>query len=53
MPGREIRVVGMDGSETTGTAAGVDDDGALLVDRTNGERTRVIAGDVILARAVR
>jgi len=53
MPGHEVRVVELDGSETTGTAAGVDDDGALLVDREDGERTRVIAGDVTRAGRVR
>ena len=53
MPGREVRIVELDGSETTGTAAGIDDDGALLVDRANGERTRVIAGDVTLAGRAR
>jgi BirA family biotin operon repressor/biotin-[acetyl-CoA-carboxylase] ligase len=53
MPGREVRVVGMDGSETVGRAAGIDDDGALLIDRADAERTRVIAGDVMMAREAR
>jgi len=53
MPGREVRVVEMDGSETVGRAAGIDDDGALLIDRADAEQTRVIAGDVMMAREAR
>jgi BirA family biotin operon repressor/biotin-[acetyl-CoA-carboxylase] ligase len=53
MPGREVRVVEMDGSETIGRAAGIDDEGALLIDHSDAERTRVIAGDVMMAREVR
>jgi biotin-(acetyl-CoA carboxylase) ligase len=53
MRGRRVRVLEMDGSETAGTAHGIDDDGALLVDRDDGERCRVIAGDVTLAKEAR
>jgi BirA family transcriptional regulator, biotin operon repressor / biotin---[acetyl-CoA-carboxylase] ligase len=41
-----VRVALPDGEELTGTATGVDDDGALIV----GER-RVAAGDVVHVRA--
>jgi len=50
MTGRSVRVMEMDGSETRGVALGIDDEGALLIDREDGTRSRVIAGDVTLAR---
>lgn len=44
--GQEVRVIGVrDGEEYTGTAADIDEDGALLVDAADG-RHRVLAGDV-------
>ena len=50
MPGRRIRIVEMDGSARDAVAVGIDEDGALLVDRDDGTRERVIAGDVTLAK---
>jgi len=52
MPGKQIRVQEMDGTETTGTAVGIDGNGALLIDCEDGHRARVIAGDVTLAREI-
>lgn len=44
--GQEVRVIGVrNGEEYVGTAADIDDDGALLVDAADG-RHRVLAGDV-------
>jgi BirA family biotin operon repressor/biotin-[acetyl-CoA-carboxylase] ligase len=53
MSGRRVGVVQMDGSQWGGVAAGVDDEGMLLVDRDDGVRARVVAGDVTLAKDVR
>lgn len=58
MAGRRVRVLELDGTETTGTALGIDADGALRIrtqasgpDETAGDRERrVIAGDVTLAK---
>ena len=33
-----------------GVAAGIDADGALLVERADGSRERVVAGDVTIAK---
>jgi BirA family biotin operon repressor/biotin-[acetyl-CoA-carboxylase] ligase len=43
--GRQVRVSLPDGSDLTGTATTVDDDGRLVVRSADGER-RVSAGDV-------
>jgi len=49
MPGRRIEVHGMQGESLTGTAVGLAPDGALEVERNNGEIERIIAGDVTLS----
>lgn len=49
LTGRELRVVGLDGREQTGTALGIDDDGALRLGTPSGE-VRVVAGDVTVAK---
>jgi BirA family biotin operon repressor/biotin-[acetyl-CoA-carboxylase] ligase len=50
MPGREIRVRELDGRETGGRCAGIDDDGALLLDAEDGRRQRLVAGDVTIVK---
>lgn len=54
MVGRRVRVLDgrSDGSgdAVAGTVVGIDDEGALWIERANGGRTRVIAGDVTLAK---
>ncbi|HXV36530.1 MAG TPA: biotin--[acetyl-CoA-carboxylase] ligase [Myxococcota bacterium] len=50
MSGKPICVVELDGSEWRATALGIDDDGALRVRRDDGRLSRVIAGDVTLAK---
>jgi BirA family biotin operon repressor/biotin-[acetyl-CoA-carboxylase] ligase len=50
MAGRRVRVHESGGPELSGTARGIDADGALLVEREDGHVTRVIAGDVTLAK---
>lgn len=44
---RPVRVVNVEG-EWTGTAVGIDDDGALLLRTDDGLTKRIIAGDVLL-----
>jgi len=44
--GRRVRVESLDQS-TIGTAVGIDDDGALLIEDLQGARQRVLAGDVL------
>jgi len=48
MAGRPVRVRDLGGPELTGTAEGIDDDGALLLRDACGETRRVLAGDVTL-----
>jgi BirA family biotin operon repressor/biotin-[acetyl-CoA-carboxylase] ligase len=50
MRGRRVRVVELNGSERSGTALGIDADGALRIRQPDGLESRVIAGDVSLAR---
>jgi BirA family transcriptional regulator, biotin operon repressor / biotin---[acetyl-CoA-carboxylase] ligase len=55
MPGRPVRVLeiaprGSTPVETTGVCRGIDTDGALLVERRDGEIARVLAGDVTVIR---
>ena len=50
MAGRSIRIRDLDGSETAGHCAGIDGDGALLLDGEDGRRRRVVAGDVTLVK---
>ena len=50
MAGRSIRIRDLDGSETAGRCAGIDGDGALLLDGEDGRRRRVVAGDVTLVK---
>jgi BirA family biotin operon repressor/biotin-[acetyl-CoA-carboxylase] ligase len=53
MAGRRVRVldaVAGGGEGLEGRAVGIDDDGALWVERDDGSRERVVAGDVTIAR---
>lgn len=50
MAGRPVRVLEFGGAETSGTAVGIDADGALLIERADGPTVRVIAGDVTVAK---
>jgi len=50
MRGQSVSVFGLDGSELRGIALGIDDDGALRLQLESGDVTRVIAGDVTLAK---
>jgi BirA family biotin operon repressor/biotin-[acetyl-CoA-carboxylase] ligase len=50
MRGRPVRVLEMAGSELRGITHGIAEDGALEVEKPNGEIVRVIAGDVTLAK---
>jgi BirA family biotin operon repressor/biotin-[acetyl-CoA-carboxylase] ligase len=50
MRGRRVRVADLDGSETAGHARGIDEDGALLFEDSQGEVHRVVAGDVTLVK---
>lgn len=50
MAGRRVRVVELGGEEIAGTALGIDADGALRLQGPDGGETRVIAGDVTLAK---
>jgi BirA family biotin operon repressor/biotin-[acetyl-CoA-carboxylase] ligase len=43
--GRQVRIVSF-GETLTGTAIDVDSDGALILEAADGERKRVVAGDV-------
>jgi biotin-(acetyl-CoA carboxylase) ligase len=43
-------VVQHDGRETAGTALGIDAQGALRLRAESGEETRVLAGDVTIAK---
>jgi BirA family biotin operon repressor/biotin-[acetyl-CoA-carboxylase] ligase len=49
--GQTVRVT-MPGHVLTGLAIGVDADGALLVQRSDGEVERVLAGDVTSSRGI-
>lgn len=53
MRGRRVRVldaVGAGEAAVEGVAAGIDEDGALWLDRDDGTRQRVVAGDVTIAK---
>jgi BirA family biotin operon repressor/biotin-[acetyl-CoA-carboxylase] ligase len=50
MAGRAVRVLELGGGELSGTALGIAPDGALRVRGNDGSESRVIAGDVTLAR---
>jgi len=50
MTGQRVRVVELVGTEIEGTAVGIDSDGALRIRLDHGEETRVVAGDVTLAK---
>ena len=50
MAGRRICVVALAGTEMQGIALGIDADGALRLRLDDGEETRVIAGDVTIAK---
>lgn len=50
MKGRPIRVRDLDGRETAGRCAGIDEDGALLLSDPEGGLERVVAGDVTVVK---
>jgi len=50
MAGKPVRVVEVGGGELRGVVCGIDADGALEVEREDGARQRVVAGDVTLAK---
>lgn len=50
MKGRPIRVRDLDGGETGGRCRGIDEDGALLLERPDGGLARVVAGDVTVVK---
>jgi BirA family biotin operon repressor/biotin-[acetyl-CoA-carboxylase] ligase len=50
MAGRRVRVVDVGGEHTEGVALGIDAEGALRLRLDDGGETRVIAGDVTLAK---
>jgi BirA family biotin operon repressor/biotin-[acetyl-CoA-carboxylase] ligase len=50
MAGRPLRVVELGGASFAGVALGIDADGALRVRREDGSETRVVAGDVRIAK---
>jgi BirA family biotin operon repressor/biotin-[acetyl-CoA-carboxylase] ligase len=50
MRGRRVTVEQMDGGRQSGTAMGIDDDGALRLKLDGGEEFRVVAGDVTIAK---
>jgi BirA family biotin operon repressor/biotin-[acetyl-CoA-carboxylase] ligase len=50
MPGRPIRVSDLAEGESAGVCRGIDRDGALLLERDDGERIRVLAGDVTIIK---
>jgi len=50
MRGRRVRVVDLGGAALDGIALGVDGDGALVVERGDGTRERVVAGDVTVSK---
>jgi BirA family biotin operon repressor/biotin-[acetyl-CoA-carboxylase] ligase len=50
MQGQSVRVSEIGGSILLGTARGIGEDGALELERSDGETVRVIAGDVTLVR---
>jgi biotin-(acetyl-CoA carboxylase) ligase len=50
MTGRTVTVLELDGSRQRGVAEGVANDGALLLQRDDGARVRIVAGDVTLAK---
>jgi len=49
MTGEAVRVLEVGGGELRGVVRGIDADGALEVEATDGARQRVVAGDVTLA----
>jgi BirA family biotin operon repressor/biotin-[acetyl-CoA-carboxylase] ligase len=50
MAGRPVVVVGLGGEETRGRALGIDEGGALRIEREDGAVVRVVAGDVTVAK---
>lgn len=50
MQNQRVRVVDMDGTTLIGNALGITDDGALQLERDDGEVVQIIAGDVTLVR---
>jgi BirA family transcriptional regulator, biotin operon repressor / biotin---[acetyl-CoA-carboxylase] ligase len=50
MPGRRVRVRGIDGSELAGVVQGIDGDGSLVLAGPDGAELRVVAGDVTLEK---
>jgi BirA family biotin operon repressor/biotin-[acetyl-CoA-carboxylase] ligase len=52
MAGRPVRVIQSGDVEIDGVALGVDHDGALRVQKNDGDEIRVLAGDVTLAKEI-
>jgi BirA family biotin operon repressor/biotin-[acetyl-CoA-carboxylase] ligase len=50
MRGRRVKVKQLDGRELSGTALGIDADGALRLELEAGDECRVIAGDVTIVK---
>ncbi len=50
MLGRRIRVSDLAEGETNGVCHGIDPDGALRLERDDGQQTRVLAGDVTIVK---
>lgn len=50
MSGRRIRVSDLAEGETNGVCQGIDPDGALRLERDDGQQTRVLAGDVTIVK---
>jgi BirA family biotin operon repressor/biotin-[acetyl-CoA-carboxylase] ligase len=50
MRGQQVRVKQLDGRELSGTAVGIDADGALRLQLESGGESRVIAGDVTIVK---
>ena len=50
MTGRHVRVLDLDGSERSGTVAGIGKDGSLLLERRDGGVEAIVSGDVTIAK---
>jgi BirA family biotin operon repressor/biotin-[acetyl-CoA-carboxylase] ligase len=50
MAGRPVTIAELGGERIMGVALGIDDHGALRLERAGGEEIRVIAGDVTVAK---
>ena len=50
MTGHRVRVMELAGNEIEGTVIGIAQDGRLRIEKDDGGETRVIAGDVTIAK---